>query len=271
MNLKFRKKIAQIKPIHKLCRAIMYDSSFFYYRKQYKKNNYKEIFAKLKDSRKGERCFIIGNGPSLKSDDLDKLVSEDCFGTNEIHKIFRQTRWRPKYYVIIDRYSKSTPEQIKALECETVFLSDYYCRFNKVLRDKYICLHQHFNWNENNYLFSTDIKKCFVSSPTVSYAAMQIAAYLGYSEVYLLGFDHNYSFEFDSDGKVVNTGKSDTHFFKDEVPEDIIADVLGMTRAYQSFKRYADDNGIKVRNATRGGKLDVFERVDFDSLFDIQS
>ena len=110
-----------------------------------------------------------------------------------------------------------------------------------------------------------------MSSPTVSYAAMQIAVYLGYSEIYLLGFDHNYSFEFDSSGNVISTGKTDTHFFKDEVPEDIIADVWGMTKAYESFKDYADNHGIKVRNATRGGKLEVFERVNFDSIFDHQS
>ena len=140
-----------------------------------------------------------------------------------------------------------------------------------MLRNKHICLHQHYNWDENKYAFSKDISKGFVSSPTVSYAAMQIAAYLGYSEVYLLGFDHNYSFEFDSNGKVIDTGKTKTHFFKDDVPEDIIADVWGMTKAYEAFKHYADDKGIKVRNATRGGKLEVFERVEFDSLFDHQA
>ena len=40
-----------------------------------------------------------------------------------------------------------------------------------------------------------------------------------------------------------------------------------MTKAYEAFRRYADENGIKVKNATRGGKLEIFERVDFDSLF----
>lgn len=271
MDLKFRKIIARIKPLHKLCRVIMYDSGILYYKRLYKKNDYRKIFSDLKESQKGKRCFIIGNGPSLKPSDLDKLVDEDCFGTNEIHRIFNQTKWRPQYYLIIDRYSKSTPEQIRDLESEKVFLSDYYCRFNKVLRKEFICLHQHYNWNENRYAFSDDLSKKIVSSPTVSYSAMQIAAYLGYSEVYLLGFDHNYSFEFDSNGKVINTGKSKTHFFKDEVPEDIIADVWGMTKAYESFKRYADDHGIKVRNATRGGNLEVFERVDFDSLFSQQA
>ena len=37
--------------------------------------------------------------------------------------------------------------------------------------------------------------------------------------------------------------------------------------AYQAAREYADRHGIKIYNATRGGKLEVFERVDFDSLF----
>lgn len=267
MNLRCRKLIARIKPVHKLARMVMYDSGFFYYKKIYKANHYNRIFHRLKGSKTGERCFIIGNGPSLKVDDLERLVNEDCFGVNEIHKIFSMTKWRPKYYLIIDRYSKSTPTQIRDLECKTVFLSDYYCRFNNVLRKDYICLHQHYNWNENVYAFSTDISKKLISSPTVSYGAMQIAAYMGYTQIYLIGFDHNYSFEFAPNGSVIKTEKENAHFFKDDVPKDIIADVWGMTKAYESFKKYAKTHNIKVYNATRGGNLKVFERVNFDSLF----
>lgn len=267
MNLKIRKAIARIKPLHKLGRVVMYNSGIFYYKRVYKKNEYDKVFSNLKGSKNGKRCFIIGNGPSLRVADLNKLIDEDCFGTNEIHRIFLQTKWRPKYYLIMDRYSKSTPEQIRDLDCETVFLGDYYCRFNQVLRKNIICLHQHVRWNTEKYLFSEDISKCVINSPTVSYGAMQIAAYLGYSEIYLLGFDHNYSFEFAHDGTVINTGKSDTHFFKDDVPEDIIADVWGMTKAYEAFRDYAVENNLKVQNVTRGGKLEVFERADFDSLF----
>ena len=37
--------------------------------------------------------------------------------------------------------------------------------------------------------------------------------------------------------------------------------------AYEVAKENAEKKGIKIYNATRGGKLEVFERVDFDSLF----
>lgn len=267
MDLKYRKMIARIKPLHKFSRVVMYDCGIFFYRKKYKENNYDELFSGMKGSKRGKRCFIIGNGPSLRVEDLDKLIDEDCFGTNEIHKIFPQTKWRPQYYLIMDRYTKSTPEEIRDLDCKTVFLGDYYCRFNEVLRQDAICLHQHQCYNERKYLFSDDISKQIINSPTVSYGVMQIAAYLGYSEIYLLGFDHNYSFEFSADGSVVKTGKESTHFFKDEIPETIVADVRGMTKAYESFGDYAGHHNILVGNATRGGKLEVFNRVDFDSLF----
>lgn len=267
MDLKYRKLVAKIKPIHKCARFIMYNSGFWFYRKKYIRENYKELFKKIKDSKKGKRCFIIGNGPSLNKDDLDKLVGEDCFAANEIHKIFSNTKWRPSYYLITDRYSKTSPETIEKIECKIVFLGDYYWRFNTVLRKDAICLHQHFNMNDEKYEFSEDISKKIICSPTVSYAAMQIAAYMGYSEIYLLGFDHSYTFEFAKDGSVIKTNKVSTHFFEDDVPEDIVANVLGMTKAYEAFKDYAIRKGIIVKNATRGGKLEVFERINFDSLF----
>ena len=155
---------------------------------------------------------------------------------------------------------------LRDLDCKTVFLGDYYWRFNNVLRKDAICLHQHLAYDEHNYLFSEDIGKQIVNSPTVSYGAMQIAVYLGYKEIYLLGFDHNYMYEINSDGNVVKTNKEKTHFFKDEKPEEIIANVRGMTRAYIAFKEYSVKHGITVKNVTRGGKLELFERMELDKL-----
>lgn len=267
MDLKYRKMIARIKPLHKLARMYMYNSGFLFYRKLYKEKNYNLIFDDLKDKEKGKRCFIIGNGPSLQIEDLEKLMDEDCIGTNDIHRLFGMTKWRPKYYLMWDRYSKSTPEQVAEIDCPYVFLGDYYCRFNNVKREDYVCIHQHYNFNENEYKISEDIGKRVVSASTVSFGAMQIMAYMGYKEMYLMGFDHNYVFEFDKKGKVIDTGTENAHFYSDEVPEDIIANVWDMTKAYESFAKYAKSHGITIKNATRGGKLEVFERVDFDSLF----
>ena len=52
-----------------------------------------------KNIHKGQRCFIIGTGPSLTADDLNKLKNEVTFGSNRIFEIFSQTDWRPTYYM----------------------------------------------------------------------------------------------------------------------------------------------------------------------------
>ena len=267
MNIKYRKLIARIKPLHRIIKVVWYNSGYFSYKKIYKKKNYHELFNSMKNSCNKKSCFIIGNGPSLRTTDLDRLKNIDSFGMNEIHKVFSSTTWRPKYYLIMDRYSKTSPEQLRDVDCEYVFLGDYYCRFNKVLRDDAIRVHQHIGFNEDIFKISHDISSFVTSSPTVSFIAMQIAAYLGYKEIYLLGFDHNYSFEFASNGSIIRTNSERAHFFEDDIPEDIIANVRGMQRSYECFRDYAKENRMVVKNATRGGKLQVFERVDFDSLF----
>lgn len=39
----------------------------------------------MKDCKKGKRCFIVGNGLRIQSQDLEFLKKEDCFAANEIH------------------------------------------------------------------------------------------------------------------------------------------------------------------------------------------
>ena len=58
------------------------------------------------------------------------------------------------------------------------------------------------------------------------------------------------------------------YFFKSTKPDTVIHRPNNMVLAYKSAKKYADSHGIRIYNATRGGKLEVFERIDFDSLFE---
>ena len=267
MKSKWRKKIVRIKPVHHLARLLMYNSGWFFYRKIYKERRYDSLFAEMKDSKHGKRCFIIGNGPSLQAEDLDKLRDEDCFAANGIYHIFQSTSWRPTYYLIMDRYCNAEPEMIRNLESNIVFLGDYYWRFNKVLRDDAICLHQYIPFIQKSYSVSQDISKKVVNTYTVSFVAMQIAAYLGYKEIYLLGFDHHYEFELDKKGRIIKSVDTKEHFFQDYNPNTYASNVIGMTKSYMAFHTYAKEHNITIKNATRGGKLEVFERVDFDNLF----
>ena len=89
---------------------------------------------------------------------------------------------------------------------------------------------------------------------------MQLAAFMGFKEIYLLGVDFSYG------GQQKNTNY--TYFYETDAIENMgVGYVRQVTLAYQAAKRYAESHGIKIYNATRGGKLEIFERVDFDSLF----
>ncbi len=254
-----------------------------FFKKEIEKTSYKEwqqILSKLhlKNIHKGQRCFIIGNGPSLKSKDLELLKNEVTFAVNHIYRIFDQTDWRPTYYIMIDtvHYPK-IHEIINGIDAKMRFVPfqnavlagkvyDNITYFNQELHDTHV---------EDNRIvvdkpltFSEDIEKGICCRYTVLYTAFQLAVYMGFSEIYLLGVDHNYSNEIQEDGTIIENNVS--NYFDESIARITgIGEVplYAVTGAYQRAKEVCDKNGIIVRNATRGGKLEVFPRVDFDNLF----
>ena len=59
-------------------------------------------------------------------------------------------------------------------------------------------------------------------------------------------------------------------YFSDEekaIYEGVAADFDSMNLAYQKAETYSRKHGFRIYNATRGGRLEAFERVDFDGLF----
>ncbi len=267
-----REKIYRFPVIHKLLRYMRYNCGYFRYIILYKKLNLSNRFINLKSNRKSDRCFIIGCGPSLEAKDLDKLMSEDCMSSNHIYRIFDKTNWRPKYYFVQDAYlDEVIVKKIQSFNIENILVGEalWHSRDFSSIADRVIVAYGRYYINSNKNHFSDNVEKFYVLSETVSYFAMQTAVYLGYKEIVLLGFDNSYKYEIDNDGKIIDTGQKQAHFFNNEIngQRSIVANTNGMTKSYLAFKEYADEHGIKVYNATRGGKLEVFPRIDFDSLF----
>lgn len=265
VNLKIRQRLYKLGLLYRIAKTMVYNSGIVYFALQeHKQHNRKKLKA-LKAKNAGNRCFIIGNGPSLSEDDLELIKNEDSFGTNEIHRIFKKTSWRPKYYLITDRYSKTKPEELSALDVEYVFLGDYYCRHNVVSRKDYIMFHMHQGISESVFRVSKDISKRITNAPTVSFVAMQFAAFMGYDEIYLLGFDHNYSNSY-ANGVLHKKENIRSHFFDDERPEDIVANLTAMNAAYRCFNEYAQEHGIRVTNVSRKTNLDVFQKKSIEEV-----
>ena len=62
----------------------------------------KRELAAFRDIHRGERCFIIGNGPSLNQTDLARLEGEYTFGMNRIYLLFPELGFQTSYYVSIN-------------------------------------------------------------------------------------------------------------------------------------------------------------------------
>ena len=218
---------------------------------------------KFQNKHNGEKCFIVATGPSLRIEDLNVLKENniDTFSMNEIYKAYTNTCWRPDYFVAEDYVFLSSYRKNKELnkDDETVFLigdtNEDVCKNNK--KNEYI---YHVNYIRRDYdktRFATDLTKGTYAGGTVTYECLQWAIYMGYNEIYLLGVDFSYYGE---------EKKNYAHFFEEKVLTARPA-TEWVYNSYVSAKDYASQNNVKIYNATRGGKLEVFERVDFDSLF----
>ena len=229
--------------------------------KKYINLKYGNEIKNYKDKFKGKRCFIIGNGPSLTTDDLEKIKDESSFAANLIYKSFDKTSWRPTFYCVEDyNVLEKNIDEIKKLspEYEHGFFSGniYKSLPSDFLKNKknsfwYVAM---FNW-ESNPSFSFDISDYIAEGMTVTYCNIQLAVYMGFSEIYLLGIDHfyephnSYSEFIGKDSTVYNAPRLDKS-----------------TLAYRKAAKVCKEKGIKIYNATRGGHLEEFERIDFDSI-----
>jgi hypothetical protein len=103
---------------------------------------------------------------------------------------------------------------------------------------------------------------------TVAYACMQLAVYMGFKEIVLLGIDNTHALAVKSNGVVIDRGRSYTdHFTEDYKSADVFLPRIDfINAAYKSARNYAEQHGISILNATRGGELEVFERAELGSL-----
>ncbi len=228
--------------------------------------NQDDELDEIRGLRSGDRCFIVGNGPSLTTSDLALLENEDCFAANHVYKLFDKTAWRPTYYVIQDRYTQLDID-LSNIGAKAFFAGAYFARNNaiEIPDPAYVfCERRDLNGSAEYMTFSDDITDFVSSGYTVTYSMIQIAASLGYTEVYLVGIDHNYAVEVDEKGAVVRRQNVRNHAFED-VNKETTANIAGMEKAYRSALHYARESGrLSIFNATRGGHLEVFERVSLE-------
>ncbi|MBE6101414.1 MAG: DUF115 domain-containing protein [Selenomonas ruminantium] len=229
--------------------------------------------ARFKDAYKGERLFVVGTGPSLSFDDLDvlRINKEYSMSVNLIIRAFDRTRWRPDFYYAGDFNGiKNYCDEIIEAEMGDSFISNQAEFFWKKIVGRTCGSRMHrintmSDCTPTIMRISDDITRGVYESGTCVHSALQIAMYMGFKEIYLLGIDSDYSTS--GSKHFIEDYYHDEHCEKKDIDRLVIFGGNYVFRAYQSIRYYAEQHGIKIYNATRGGKLEVFERVDFDALF----
>lgn len=268
LSTETRRMILKIPFSREICNWIVNISHLRFYKKLNSKMHFDEKIRVMKDTHKGERCFIVGNGPSLTVEQLDKIKFDDSFGANRVYKMFDKTDWRPNYYVIQDRYD-CTAGIYENLKVDNLFVSDLYWKEHGMNNDVAICYHVKRNLRQGQILnFSEDISKEVQDALTVTYTMIQLAVYLGYKQIYLIGMDHTYSNVTNDKGEIVQKNCVRDHAFDDkDTPHKVVANISYMEDAYRAARYYCEKNNIEIYNATIGGALEIFDRRDFNSLF----
>jgi GT2 family glycosyltransferase len=227
---------------------------------------------------KGKRCFIIGNGPSLNKHDLSLLEGEYTFGVNSFYYKTRETGFRPFFYVVEDSsVMKENIEEIRQFDAPFKFFPTNYRKLHpKQPNTFFFRMNRGFYEKSSpNYVvprFSTDATDVLYCGQSVTYINLQLAYFMGFSEVYLIGMDFGYVIP-QSHKRTGDVLLSDTddmnHFHKDyfgkgKTWKDPKLDRVALN--YKMAKLVYEATGRKIFNATVGGSLEIFERVSYREL-----
>jgi len=243
--------------------------------KHYEMTKYGKIISQYKKQYQEKRCFFVGNGPSLRVEDLNVLKehNEITFAFNRIYNIFQETSWRPSFYISQDEKMLSgCVDVVDRLELPVKFVPIQLHWYHGIkIHD---AVYFNMNWKQaedtKEFFFSDDAAHEIASADTGMYTAAQMAVYMGFSEIYFIGVDHHFRISQNNKGEII-IDNSVKDYFSDKYNLDkenlYIPNTEKSTRTYIAMKEHCDKRGVKVYNATRGGKLEVFPRVDFDTLF----
>ena len=220
----------------------------------------------FRNKHRGERCFILGNGPSLKKTDLSLLRNEITFGMNRIYLLYPQIGFSTSYYLAINTLViKQCANEIMDLD-----IPRFVCwRGRQWLREDPSILYLDTDYTPPP-TFSTDVSGRVFEGSTVTYAALQLAYHMGFEEVILIGVDHSFTTQGKPNVTVISDGDDPNHFSAEYFGKGFqwqLPDLEASEQAYRMALEAYEASGRRVLDATIGGKLDVFPKANYENLF----
>ncbi len=212
---------------------------------------------------------MIGNGPSLRKTDLNLLRDEITFGANRFYLLFPELGFTSTFLVASNTLViEQCAEELKSLSVPK-FVT---WRARKWMKDdpETIFLDTDYTLPET---FSGDVSGRVYEGNTVTYVSLQLAYHMGFEQVILIGVDHHFTTKGPANTVVVSGGDDPNHFDRNYFGKGFrwqLPDLEGSERAYKLARESFESSGRLILDATVGGKLAIFPKVDYTSLFSVE-
>jgi hypothetical protein len=216
----------------------------------------------MRDRYRGERCFIIGNGPSLRETDLALIKDEKTFVLNRGYLLVDRIGRPPTFLVAVNQY---VVEQFadELLAVPTMKFSSWRMRRSVPDRKDIVLVRR-----SRRFTFSEDVGLDGAwEGATVTFVAMQLAYHLGFNEVILVGVDHSFATSGPANQLVTATAADPNHFDPNYFGPGVkwqLPDLETSEIAYRLARKHFEATGRSVVDATVGGKLTVFPKLDYE-------
>jgi hypothetical protein len=245
----------------------------------------------FKNIHSGQRCFILGTGPSINSQDLTTLKNEKCISLNSFYLHPDYMTIQPLYHLTsgltphpkigLELGKKWFLEMEEKVGTATLFLNygdrDYVLRQGIFSKNPVYYCYWEGRWE---YILSDgiDITKVVYPGKSVAVVAIQLALYMGFKEIYLLGLDHDWIIRY--------AERRYTHFYEphqsileksgitDWIEKDWkrwLEDYVELWDQYEILKTLSEKSGATIYNSTAGGLLDVFPLARYESVVSLES
>ncbi|MBO6193564.1 MAG: DUF115 domain-containing protein [Clostridiales bacterium] len=249
----------------------------------------------FKNHYEGKRCFILGNGPSLKDLDFSLLADEYTFTVNQVSRNPQFNNVKTNFHFWVDSIffdiDLSKPEDVELLNCMKSVKADDNSPvvFYPIEREGFVKEHHLDDILDVHYFLSglhftkrtevIDYTKIVPSFGTVVQWCITMAIYMGFKEIYLLGCENT--------GIINNINSSlripvtDYNYEITENEQKRLEKSLQKKRLYDYVMTYAETlkdyallnafcsrNGIVIKNCTPLSAIDSITQCKLDSVLD---
>lgn len=239
---------------------------------------YEKIDA-LRNKYIGERCFILCSGPSLIKDDIVKLSNEYTFGINSFFLVAKKINWKPTFYfttheptikeIFVD--NKLSSSDI----CKKYMFATDNCkslsRYGELTLVPMLALNPYYysGFSPQVLRHSNDALIGLYEYSCTTMMCIDLAMYMGFSKIYILGADNDYLGDVSYTSEIEDYERKHAHKRDYRTFLDYRSAILQMKAnevCYEYLNKIAKSKGIQIYNATRGGKLEVYPRVNLDEI-----